>query len=73
MLDLDAVLRDFKFYWHSQEGSRALKRDWGRTWSNWLMNEAKWSKGASAAKPDIRKMLDEIVAQEDEVDESAPF
>ena len=78
MLDLDAVLRDFKFYWHSQEGSRALKRDWGRTWSNWLMNEAKWSKdkpGSStgASKPDIRKMLDEIVAQEDEVDESAPF
>ena len=42
------------------------------------MNEAKWSKGkpgssTGASKPDIRKMLDEIVAQEDEVDESAPF
>lgn len=72
-IDLEAVLRDFSFYWQSQSGSRALKSNWDRAWSNWLINEAKWNKSESAAKPDIRKMLDEIVAQEEEVDESAPF
>ena len=46
------------------------------TWLNgerWADEDIQSASAGGASKPDIRKMLDEIVAQEDEVDESAPF
>lgn len=77
-MDLDEVLRDFTFYWQSQEGAKALKASWGQAWSNWLINEAKWGSSKTSSRgqrsAQMNQLINEIVNREEEdQDDSLPF
>lgn len=38
-VDLDEATLKFKNYWHSKTGKDATKRDWPKTFQNWVMEE----------------------------------
>ena len=39
--DLERILRRFHDYWHSQPVGKAKKRDWDRTFRNWVDSETR--------------------------------
>lgn len=57
-LDVDAEweLSKFRDYWLSQPNSKARKKDWNRTWNNWVRN----SKPSAKKKPQGRTMIEAL-------------
>lgn len=53
-LDLDLEHTKFMNYWLSATGRNATKKDWGRTWENWMLN----AKTGNDYKPGWKKRLD---------------
>lgn len=43
--DVDIAIETIKFvnHWTAATGAKALKRDWNRTWQNWLITEQQWT------------------------------
>ena len=38
-LDANAVLEEFRDYWHAQPGQKGVKVDWMATWRNWVRRQ----------------------------------
>ncbi|WP_237220422.1 helix-turn-helix domain-containing protein [Rothia nasimurium] len=53
-LDLDLEHTKFMNYWLSVTGRNATKKDWGRTWENWMLN----AKAGNDYKPGWQKRLE---------------
>lgn len=53
-LNLDLEHTKFINYWLSATGSRATKKDWGRTWENWMLN----ARADNEYKPGWQKRLE---------------
>lgn len=66
-LDLDLEHTKFKNYWLSATGKNATKKDWGRTWENWMLN----AKTDNDYKPGWQRRAEFNTALADQYDSSA--
>lgn len=67
----DRVWEDFCFYWHEEaKGERARKKNWYRTWQNWLQsgittgNKSLYKPLSKEKKEERRKFEEALFAQE---------
>ena len=56
-LNLDIEHTKFMNYWLSATGAKATKRDWGRTWENWML-DAREDRSAQDYKPGWQRRLE---------------
>ncbi len=65
--DIDLNLEHTKFmnYWIAKTGKDASKKDWGRTWENWMLN-ARVDKSRQEYKPGWQKRLEHAAKQNEQ-------
>lgn len=47
---VDLMVQDFKMYWQSAAGAKAIKINWSLTFRNWVIREVRWRYERSAGK-----------------------
>lgn len=65
-LDLHAETQKFCDYWHAQAGARSRKKDWARSWQNWLNKAStppkytpKWQLASNYAEQSLAQLRNE--------------
>lgn len=71
-LNLDIEHTKFMNYWLSAAGAKATKRDWGRTWENWMLN-AREDRSTQDYKPGWERRLEYNMTLNRQYDPGAEF